>query len=341
MEDKKISALAPEYFYQITPDRILNCVESAGGRCSGRILQLNSLENRVYEAELEVRDPTRLASRYEAFRVIKFYRPGRWSRKQIQEEHDFLLDLAGHEVPVVTPLVLTAGGTIGVEAESGILYAVFPKAGGRLNDELNKTQLERLGRTVARLHQCGQSRAAKNRLQLSVESYGEDSLKTLLAKNIVPGTLGDRYVALAGQVLQICRERLRGVPVQRIHGDLHLGNILWLEDSCSIVDFDDMLVGPVAQDIWLLFPARDTDAKERRELFLAGYEQIRTFDHNQLDLTEALRSLRIIHFTGWIAARWEDPSFPRMFPTFKQPDYWHDQFVTLDDQLRRLQGIEY
>jgi len=333
-----------EFFYDLTPDRILAAAEKTGVRCTGRLMQMNSMENRVWEVEIEVEDEAALRSRSEKARILKFYRPGRWSRAQIEEEHRFLLDLREAEVPVVAPLPIGKGGKAGtlstVPGAGNLFFAVFPKVGGRHPDEMDEAQLVRVGRALARMHNVGALRDAPHRLRLTPEVYGYRNLDYLLETEAIPERLEEAYVEAAEEICARAEELFDGFgagALQRIHGDCHLGNLLWADspphDGPFWLDFDDMVVGPPVQDVWLIVPGRDEDALERRGHLLRGYEEMRAFDRATLRLVEPLRALRYIHFSAWIAKRWSDPAFPRRFDHFGTERYWAEQVADLREQL--------
>ncbi|HZS33348.1 MAG TPA: serine/threonine protein kinase [Methylomirabilota bacterium] len=304
-------------FFALTPERVLDAVEVGGLRSTGRCLPLRAFENRVYEVELE--DQRRL--------VVKFYRPGRWSRDTILDEHRFLQELAAAELPVVAPLDLGTGSTLN-EAH-GILYAAFPRVRGRTLDELDAEQRRHVGRTIGRMHAVSAARPAPHRPRLDVQRYVHEPLETLLAGGFIPGTLGPRYRDLALRIADAAAPRLAAIPAQRIHGDLHHGNILWTP-APVLVDFDDCLMGPPVQDLWLLARGADEDEVRRaRDDLLEGYQVFRPFDRTTLAVVEPLRALRIVYMSGWIARRWADPSFPQAFPGFRDPRYWMQEYETL------------
>ena len=303
-------------FHTLTPERVLDAVEAGGLRCTGRCLPLRAFENRVYEVELE--DERRL--------VVKFYRPGRWSRETILDEHRFLEDLVAAELPVVAPADLGTGQTL--NETNGIYYAAFPKVRGRTLDELDAEKRRRMGRTIGRMHAIGAARAAPHRRKLDVRFYIQEPLDVLLKGRFIPENLAPRYRDVALRIADAVAKPLGAARVQRIHGDLHWGNILWTPDPL-LVDFDDCMMGPPVQDLWLLASGDTEDARKAREDLIEGYELFREFDRSTLALAEPLRAMRIIHMSGWIAKRWADPSFPPAFPNFKDVRYWMDEYEAL------------
>ena len=236
-----------KYFYELTPERILDAVETFGFKCTGRCMALNSMENRVYDVEIEVDDEKSLRTRSERFRIVKFYRPGRWTETQIREEHQFLLDLTELEIPVVAPLQFGDGETLLKVPDCNIWAAVFPKVGGRNPDELQDDQLPLVGRLLARLHNAGATREASHRVQLCPATYGLENLQFLLDQQILPEQIEDRYADLVEEICDISEPWFAESEVQRIHGDCHLGNLLWGDAGPFWVDFDDMVRGPCVQ----------------------------------------------------------------------------------------------
>lgn len=314
-------AAPTDLFLALTPERVLAAVESGGLRTRPLAYPLNSFENRVYEVELE--DRSRV--------IAKFYRPGRWSAEQILEEHAFLADLAAAELPVVPALEFPGGGTL--HSTEGIHYALFDRRGGRAPDELDGGMLRRLGRLVARLHDVGARREAPHRLPLTSLDYARRDLDWLEQQGTVPEALRSRYFAAAHTICDAYDARAAGVRVHRLHGDLHLGNLLLRDGELLLVDFDDMMTGPAVQDLWLVIPGRDRAALDDREELLGGYEEMRDFDRSTLDLIEPLRGLRLIHYAAWLARRWHDPIFPRSFPHFGSDEYWREQTEDLEQQV--------
>jgi Ser/Thr protein kinase RdoA (MazF antagonist) len=311
--------LANNLFLGLTPEKVLAAVEAAGLRCNPVCYPLNSFENRVYEVELA--DRTRV--------VAKFYRPGRWSDEQILDEHRFLADLDAEEVPVTTPRPFPDGETL--RRVDHIPYALFERRGGRAPDELDEPTARRLGRLAARLHNVGARRDAPHRLRLTGDAFGREDLAWLSDHDLLPAPLGERYAAAATAIADAYDDLARGVPLHRLHGDLHLGNLLLRGDLLWVVDFDDMVVGPAVQDLWLALPGRDAFTARLRESFLEGYEELRAFDRSTLRLVEPLRGLRIVHYSAWLARRWHDPIFPATWPHFGSFDYWRSEVEALEE----------
>jgi len=327
-----------KYIFELTPDRVLDAVETSGIRCTGRCQSLNSFENRVYDVEIEW-DGDEKPMPGENHRIVKFYRPGRWTREQILDEHAFLADLAAAEIPAVAPLEFSDGSTLRT-LESGIHYCLFSKIGGRAPDELDDEGLRRVGRLLARIHSVGRAREAKHRIRLSPGTYGIANLEYLLEKNLIPEEFRARYETAAREICVMTAPWFAETRVQRVHGDCHLGNLLQRsargpEGSADwfFVDFDDMLMAPAVQDVWLLLPGRH---RQKLEVLLEGYEEIGEFDRTTLRLIEPLRALRFIHYTGWVARRWDDPAFPQAFPQFGTYRYWKDETEDLERQWHRI-----
>ncbi len=328
-----------KFFFELTPERILDAVEASGYRCTGRCLTLNSMENRVYEVELELDEGQTVSTPSEKFRVVKFYRPGRWSETQILEEHEFLNDLKSSEIPAVAPLPFKDGKTLHKMSDLDIWYTVFPKVGGRSPDELQPDQLEQIGRLLARMHNVGATKDAPHRITLNPASYGLENLNFLLTSNSLPVDIRDRYKQLVEDICRIVEPWFAKTKIQRIHGDCHPGNLLWGTAGAFFVDFDDMVRGPCVQDLWLLVPGRDETSIRQMNQMISGYEQMREFDWDSLKLVEPLRALRFIHFSAWIAKRWNDPAFTRTFTQFGTSRYWHEQVSDLQEELELIQAL--
>jgi len=310
-----------EFYYHLTPDVVMDAVEKAGLFPGGHCRSLNSLENRVFEIGL---DDGR-------FIVAKFYRPGRWTSAQILEEHEFLNDLAQNEVPALAPQAFADGSTL--KTIEGIFYAIWPLTGGREPAEFSDEELEITGRLLARIHNVGASKQAIHRPTLSAQRLGVDSLVYLVENNFIPPELKNDYDYAVRKTAEIYERLAEDVPVHRIHGDCHIGNLLYGSLGWYFLDFDDFCTGPAVQDIWLIASGRDPQALVRRQIFLDAYRTFREFDDAWLNLVEPLRSLRYIHYSAWIARRWNDPAFPQAFPHFGGPDYWIGELADLKDQL--------
>ncbi|MCA9522486.1 MAG: serine/threonine protein kinase [Myxococcales bacterium] len=311
-------------FNRLEPDQVFDAVEVGGRRASGRFMILNSYENRVYQLELED----------ESWVVGKFYRPGRWTRESILDEHRFIAEVAAAEIPVARPLELTASETIG--EVDGILYALFERVGGRSPQELSDEQVEITGRLVARIHNIGAAGEAPHRLALTPTTYGRDNLHYLLENDLIDPSVRSNYAQTVEILLSRIEPLFLEVPVHRLHGDCHLGNLIWTPKGPTFLDFDDMVIGPAAQDVWMLVPSSDHEGKRQRELFIEAYRQFRPFSDSWLRLVEPLRALRYIHYTTWIARRWEDPSFKQTFTHFGEALYWEREVQDLREQIARI-----
>jgi Ser/Thr protein kinase RdoA (MazF antagonist) len=305
-------------------------------------MALNSFENRVYDVELEPDESSgesngesnKGSDKFKSNRrIVKFYRPGRWTREQILEEHAFLADLNAEEIPAVAPATFPDGQTLHQTSGEAIFFALFPKVGGRAPDELSSEQLLRIGRLLARIHAVGASKQAEHRIRLDPQTYGLNNLEFLLSKKWLPIEYEGRYQKVVKKICALSQSGFDSAQYQRIHGDCHLGNLLWNDSGSFFLDFDDMVQGPPVQDLWLLVPGRDAEAVQQRNTLLEGYEQIRHFDRRTLKLIEPLRALRFVHYAAWIARRWEDPAFPAAFPQFGSHRYWSDEVEDLERQL--------
>lgn len=318
------------FFFQLTPDIIMKAVEESGFSPTGHCMAMNSYENRVFDLKLV--DDTHV--------IAKFYRPGRWSLEQIREEHEFLFELKGDEIPVCDPLRFPDGRT--VHEIEGIYYTLWPRTGGRAADELPDSSVEILGRMLARIHNMGAVKPAEHRIQLTGTTYGLEPLAFLENNNFLPANVKSRYSAAARELAAIYDDLSREVPFHRIHGDCHRGNLLHGRDGWFFLDFDDFMTGPAVQDLWMLMPARDPEGLRQREIFLGAYRQFRDFQSSWLRLVEPLRALRYIWYAGWIARRWSDPAFPAIFPHFGTAVYWEEETSDLEGQLKiiRSEGNE-
>lgn len=314
-------------YSNLSPDEILNVVDSCGYRCDGRILALNSYENRVYQVGIEDAKPI----------IAKFYRPGRWSDAAITEEHQFTLALARDEIPVIAPMTDTGGNTL--LHMDGFRFALYPRVGGRTPELDNPTHLLQLGRTLARIHNYGETASFKHRPELSIASFGIEPSQYVLAHDFIPADLRESYRTLIDDLLQRierCFAQAGKVQHIRLHGDCHLGNVLWNNDAPFIVDFDDARMGPAVQDLWMLLSGDREYMTARLFDLLEGYCEFRPFDPRELRLIEPLRTLRMIHYAGWIASRWSDPAFPLAFPWFNTQRYWQDHILGLREQAAMM-----
>lgn len=316
-------------FYQLTPDFVLDAVESCGWRTTGEYLQLNSYENRVYSVRVEEPPGTQI--------IPKFYRPGRWSEAAIREEHEFLFELQRQGVSVIAPLKHENGDTL--QKIGGLWCAIFPKARGRMPQEFTPDDLTRLGRVLARLHNVGAEHATTHRPVIDPEHLGYPALDVLAP--LISPDLRERYLTAAEGIFEYLEEELDPRRFQRIHGDCHRGNVLQTDEAGKqrefvLIDFDDFGMGPLAQDLWMLFRHDEDDVGVEIDAFLAGYTELRDFDDRELHLMDPLRGLRIVHYAAWIARRWNDPSFPQLFPQFGSDGYWFEEIKALEDVLHRL-----
>ena len=340
-------------YADLTPQQVLDALDAVGLRGDGRILQLNSYENRVFQVFLEDGQAV----------VPKFYRPGRWSDAQIVEEHDFALELAAAEVPVVAPLLLrpSADAPPGLRllpagdaptlacldsAEARYRYAVSPRQAGRAPELDNPETLLRLGSFIGRLHAVGARRPFQHRRVLDPRRDGRWALALLLDGGFVPD---DQRAAWQGRceaaldAVEAAFERFGELTLLRLHGDCHPGNVLWRDDVASsgahVVDLDDAFMGPAVQDLWMLISGDGEAAARQRRLLLRGYRQFMHFDERELMLIEPLRTLRMVRHSAWLAERWADPTFPLNFPFFGTSAYWSEQAVQLQEQLEAMTNL--
>jgi Ser/Thr protein kinase RdoA (MazF antagonist) len=311
----------------LTPDLILCALESQGFECDGRLLALNSYENRVYQIGVEGSTPV----------VAKFYRPGRWSRDAILEEHAFAIELAANEIPVVAPLADPAGATL--HEHDSFLFAVYPRCGGRWPELDTRERRNQMGRLLGRIHAVGACRAFRYRARLGIETLGDAARSFILEQDLLPAYLVDAYSSLTDDLLARARILFSSagtVTDIRLHGDCHPGNILWTEQGPHFVDLDDCCMGPAIQDLWMLLSGQPEDMRRQLEDLLEGYQTFFDFNHASVILIEALRTLRIMHYSAWIARRWNDPAFPRAFPWFDSPRYWEEHILTLREQAAAM-----
>ena len=312
---------------RLTPDVILDAIESTGFLADGRMLALNSYENRVYQIGIEEDKPL----------IAKFYRPGRWSDEQILEEHAFTQELADREIPVVPPLSI-AGKTLFDFA--GYRFSLSPRRGGRAPELDNPDVLEWMGRFLGRIHAVGAIRPFAHRPVIDIKGFGEQPRDWLLQHDFIPTDLREAWLSVLNQALTGVRacyaDAVEGHNI-RLHGDCHAGNVLYTDDGPHFVDFDDCRSGPAMQDLWMLLSgSREEMTRQLRDV-LEGYEEFADFDRRELHLLEALRTLRLIHYSAWLAQRWDDPAFPMAFPWFNTQRYWQDRILELREQVAAMQ----
>jgi len=315
-------------FYDLGPGAILDAVEMLGLKVDGSLLALNSYENRVYRVGIESDAPV----------VVKFYRPQRWSDETILEEHRFALELAEVEIPVVAPLRGDDGTSLYHCA--GHRFAVFPCLGGRTPELNGGDDYVLMGRFIGRIHAVGALRDFEHRPSVDIDSYATQSYQYLLEKGFIPAELKLAYRSLVEDILPVLETsyqqagQLRDI---RLHGDCHAGNILWTDVGPHFVDLDDCRTGPAIQDLWMLLNGSRQDMTAQLADLLEGYTEFYEFDPRELHLVEALRTMRLLHYSAWLARRWEDPAFPRTFPWFNTNRYWEEQILALREQFASLQ----
>ena len=310
-------------FSRLDPQRVLEALESVGLYGDGRLLALNSYENRVYQVGMEEGPPV----------VVKFYRPERWSEAAILEEHAFVAELDVQEVPVVPATVLDGRS---LHAFSGFRFAVFPRRGGRAPELGDPATLEWIGRFIGRIHAVGAAKPFVERPALDPETFGRAPYDYLRSNDFLPPELLKTWSSVVEQALDgvaRCYGRAGDLPLLRLHGDCHGGNVLWTPDGPHFVDFDDSRMGPAVQDLWMLLSGERQEMVRQMGDVLAGYEDFCEFHPRQLYLVEALRTLRLIHYSAWLASRWDDPAFPAAFPWFNTQRYWQDRILELREQV--------
>lgn len=317
-------------FEHLTPQALLDALDPAGFRGDGRVLQLNSYENRVFQVRLE--DASAV--------VVKFYRPERWTDAQILEEHAFALELTAAEVPVIAPVPMADGQTLAhtVIAGQPFRFAVYASRSGH-GPELDDPQtLSWMGRFIGRMHSVGISRAFSARRTLNPSTYGHAARDVIVALGLIPEDLAPAWVRACDAALTVIDDTFSNHPpsLLRVHGDCHPGNILWREQGPHVVDLDDACMGPAVQDLWMLLSGSRPTMQAQLATVLAGYRQFMDFDPRELALIEPLRSLRMIHHSAWLAQRWHDPAFPAAFPWFGSTAYWREQTAQLHEQLQAM-----
>lgn len=313
----------------LTPDVLLDAMEDAGFVINGRLFPLNSYENRVYQVGIEDSPSV----------IAKFYRPGRWTRAQIEEEHAFSHELVEAEVPVVAPMKLANGDSIAEHA--GFYFAVFPQRGGQAPDTSEPDMLWRMGQWLGQLHNIGAREPFRERPTLDLQQGLDNEAHYLTESGLIPRDLRPAWDSLIPDLLAACKARVEEagpIDTLRLHGDCHAGNILVRDEQMLFVDLDDCRQGPAIQDLWLLLNGDEKDQSMQFSELLEGYETFRDINRRERFLIEPLRCYRQINHAAWLARRWDDPAFPKFFPWFAQPRFWSDQILALREQLAALQA---
>lgn len=316
-------------YENLNPDLILTAIESVGFICNGSLIALNSYENRVYQIGIEDADPI----------IAKFYRPGRWTDAAILEEHAFAQELLDHEIPIVAPII-SQDGTL--HKFENFRFALFPRRGGRPLELDNLDHLEWMGRFIGRMHAVSATKPFEHRMTINVTTYGYDPYQFLKENNFIPETIHHNYCLAVDGILQSIEQVYEALPPLhyiRLHGDCHAGNVLW-NNGPLFVDLDDCLQGPAIQDLWMLTSGQAAhEVKLQLDRILDGYEEFFEFNYYELKLIEVLRTLRMLHYSAWLARRWDDPAFPLNFPWFNTPRYWDEQLQQLRDQENKLESL--
>ena len=310
-------------FSLLTPDLVLDALDSIGLASDGRLLTLNSYENRVFQAGMN--DTASL--------IAKFYRNARWTTEEILEEHHFVSGLADREIPVLPALSIN-GSTL--HEFNGFRFSVFSKQGGRAPELDRPNTLEWMGRFLGRIHAVGALQTYVFRPMLDIQSFGVEPARYLQAHDFIPLELRDVYrgvIVHALEGVRRCFDRAGDVKSLRLHGDCHVGNVLWTDEGPHFVDFDDSRMGPAVQDLWMLLSGEREDRVRQMGDVLAGYEDFFEFDPRELHLIEALRTLRLIHYSAWLARRWDDAAFKQAFPWFNTQIYWQNRILELREQI--------
>ncbi len=313
-------------YSQLTPERVMDATEAQGFICDARVFPLNSYENRVYQIGVEDDQPL----------IGKFYRPGRWSREAIQEEHDFLLELAADDLPVVAPLVINDQTLF---YDEPFYFALFPRRGGQAPELSNDDDLELIGRWLARLHQTGSNHPFRHRQSIRGADDLAIAAEQVLACDLMPDDYRHNYRALSDSLIKLtqqCYQPEDSLSL-RLHGDLHPGNLLVRDDVLFMVDFDDCIQGPAMQDIWMLLSGTAQEQRQQLLVIKEGYEMFRPFPVSELPLIEVLRTIRIMKYAAWLCSRWEDPAFPVAFPWLNSHRFWSEHILSLREQIAALQ----
>ncbi len=314
-------------FAALSPDRVMDATESVGYRCDARNLELNSFENRVYQIGIEDADPV----------IGKFYRPNRWSDEQIIEEHKFTQHLAAADVSVVAPIEINDRTLFHF---AGYRFALYPRRGGRAPNLDDLDNLEILGRHIGKIHAAAGDFEFKYRPAVSVETYAVYARSYLLENHFIPHELLPAYTTVSENLIELLFDRFADASQVRhipLHGDCHMGNVLWRDNMPHFVDFDDARSGPPIQDLWMMLSGEREEQTVQLDAILDGYQTFADFDTSQIQLIEPLRTLRLMHHAAWLAKRWDDPAFPRAFPFFNSTRYWSDHVLELREQTAKLQ----
>lgn len=319
--------LTPHAYARLTPEMVIDAVESRGFYCDGRQLALNSYENRVYQVGIEESQPL----------IAKFYRPERWSDAQILEDHHFSAELAAGEVSAVPPMLDDTGQSL--FEFGGYRFALYRRQGGHAPELDNFDHLLSLGRVLGRMHAQGAVKPFLHRPDVNIQAYAIDSRNYLLEHNFIPNSLRESYQTLADHLIAEVTTIFSRVEYQniRLHGDCHPGNILWRDDAPHFVDFDDARAGPAIQDLWMLLSGDRVQQTAQLSEILEGYQEFCDFNFAEISLIEALRTLRMMHYSAWLARRWSDPAFPMSFPWFNSERYWAEHILELREQFSTLQ----
>jgi Ser/Thr protein kinase RdoA (MazF antagonist) len=313
-------------FDNLTPDFLIDAIESLDLRCDGRLFPLNSYENRVYQIGIEDEQPV----------IAKFYRPQRWSDQQILEEHEYCFELNAHELPIVPPWQNDNGESL--FSHGDFRFALFARRGGRAPELGDLDSLFTIGRLMGRIHLVGASRPFIHRPTLDIESYGYQSVATVNA-GFIPDSLRESYQSITADILQALEEKMAAfsdLPALRAHGDCHIGNILWRDNAPHFVDFDDARNAPAIQDLWMLLSGSRHDRTAQISEIVEGYNEFYDFQPRELNMIEPLRALRILHHTAWLASRWDDPAFPPAFSWFNTERFWGEHILELREQYAAL-----
>ena len=340
--NKAVPAREALHAYEhLTPDVVLDALASVGLLGDGRLMALSSYENRVYQVHLE--SPAGSGDAAGDIVVAKFYRPDRWSEAQIIEEHEFAAELMAAEIPVVGPLTLD-GKTL--NHFNNFAFSVSPSRGGRRPELENVDVLEWIGRFLARIHTVGSAKPFVHRPTLDTQTFGYGSRDILLKGGYLPLDMESRWVKAFDEAMVVAQtvfESVGDVKTIRLHGDCHPGNILWTPEGLPgagphFVDLDDARSGPAVQDLWMLLSGDRPQCLRQLGALVDGYEEFDEFDRRELALIEPLRTLRLVHYSAWLAQRWHDPIFPINFPWFGSSDYWKGQADMLEEQTEAMQA---